>query len=150
MVTGGDWLGRAGGSVSFCGPPGGEPCPQLPRLPAHHPPALQAPFGANGPFSMAGLHTGTRERGSAAELGSRLVPRVPGRLASLADVQLCAILWTIASQAPLSMGFPKQEYWRGLPLPSPGNLPNPGFEPGSLASADGFFTAEPPGKLCEV
>ena len=66
--------------MSFCGPPGGEPCPQLPRLPAHHPPALQAPFGANGPFSMAGLHTGTRERGSAAELGSRLVPRVPGRL----------------------------------------------------------------------
>lgn len=71
--------------MSFCGPPGGEPCLQLPRLPARRPPALQAPFGANGPFSMAGLHTGTRERGSAAELGSRLVPRVPGRLASLAE-----------------------------------------------------------------
>ena len=58
--------------------------------------------------------------------------------------------WTVACQAPLSMGFPRQEYWRGLPFPSPGNLPNPGFEPGFLALADGFFTTELPGKLCEV
>ena len=38
-------------------------------------------------------------------------------------------LWTVAHQAPLSMGFPRQEYWSGLPFPSPGELPNPGIEP---------------------
>ena len=44
-----------------------------------------------------------------------------------------AILWTEACQAPLSMGFSRQEYWSGLPFPSPGDLPNPGTEPGSPA-----------------
>ena len=39
--------------------------------------------------------------------------------------------WTVAHQAPLSMGFSRQEYWSGLPFPSPGDLPNPGIEPGS-------------------
>ena len=51
--------------------------------------------------------------------------------------------------ASLCMGFPRQEYWRGLLFPSPGDLPDPGIEPVSLASpalADGFFTTEPPGK----
>ena len=38
-------------------------------------------------------------------------------------------LWTVAHQIPLSMGFARQEYWSGLPLPSPGGLPNPGTEP---------------------
>ena len=57
-----------------------------------------------------------------------------------------ATSWTAASQAPLSMGFPRQEYWSGLPLPSPGDLPNPGIEPMSPALAGGFFTTEPPGK----
>jgi len=41
--------------------------------------------------------------------------------------------WTVARQAPLSMGFSRQEYWNGLPFPSPGDLPNPGIKPGSLA-----------------
>ena len=54
--------------------------------------------------------------------------------------------WTVACQAPLSMGFPRQEYRRGLPLTSPGALPNPGIEPIPLALADRFFTPEPPGK----
>ena len=57
--------------------------------------------------------------------------------------------WTIARQAPLSMGFPKQEYWNGLLFPSPGDLPNPGIEPESPVSpalADGVFTTEPLGK----
>ena len=40
-----------------------------------------------------------------------------------------ATLWTVALQAPLSMGFPRQEYWSGLPFPLPGDLPNPGIEP---------------------
>ena len=45
------------------------------------------------------------------------------------------------------MGFPRQEYWSGLPFLSPEDLPDPGIEPVSLALADGFFTIEPPGKL---
>ena len=47
---------------------------------------------------------------------------------------LCASLWTIAHQAPLSMGFSKQEYWSGLPCLHPGHLPNPGIQPLSLIS----------------
>ena len=45
-----------------------------------------------------------------------------------------AIAWTVAFQAPLSMGFSKQEYWSGLPCPPPGSLPDPGTEPESPAS----------------
>ena len=56
--------------------------------------------------------------------------------------------WTVAHQASLSMGFPRQEYWSGLPFPSPGDLPDPGLEPASPALAGVFFTAEPPGKPC--
>ena len=44
-----------------------------------------------------------------------------------------AILWTVACQPPLSMGFSMQEHWSGLPFPSPGDLPNPGIKPGSPA-----------------
>ena len=54
--------------------------------------------------------------------------------------------WTVAQQAPLSMGFSRQEYCSGLPFPSPGVLPNPGIEPTSLEWAGGFFTTEPLGK----
>ena len=55
-------------------------------------------------------------------------------------------LWTVAHKAPLSMGFPRQEYQNGLPRPPPGRLPDPGIEPGSAALAGEFFIAEPPGK----
>ena len=55
-------------------------------------------------------------------------------------------LWTVAHQAPLSMGFPRQEYWSGLPFPSPGDLPNPGIKLASPALPGKFFTAGPPGK----
>ena len=54
--------------------------------------------------------------------------------------------WTVAHQVPLPMGFPRQEYWSGLPFPSPADLPNPGIEPSSPATAGGFFTTEPLGK----
>ena len=57
--------------------------------------------------------------------------------------------WIVAHQAPLSMGFPRQEYWCGLPFPSPGDLPEPGIEPASSALAGKFFTMEPPGKSRE-
>ena len=55
-------------------------------------------------------------------------------------------LQSIAHLAPLSMGIPRQEYCSGLPVPPPGDLPDPGVEPGSPALAGGFFTTEPPGK----
>ena len=55
----------------------------------------------------------------------------------LSHVWLFATPWTIAHQAPLSMGFPRQEYWSGLPLPSPGDLPHPGMEPEPPALAGG-------------
>ena len=56
-------------------------------------------------------------------------------------------LWTVAHQSPLSMGFPRQEYWSGFPFPSPRDLSDPGNEHTSPALAGEFFTAEPPGKL---
>ena len=54
--------------------------------------------------------------------------------------------WTVAHQVPLSMGFPRQEYWNGLPFPSVEDLPDPGIEPASPVLASGFFTTEPPQK----
>ena len=54
--------------------------------------------------------------------------------------------WTVAYLAPLSMGFSRQEYWSGLPFPSPGNLPDPGIEPGSPAFQADALTSEPPGE----
>ena len=55
-------------------------------------------------------------------------------------------LWTVARQALLSMGFPRQEYWSGLPFPSPGDLPDPGIEPGSPSLQADSLLSEPPGK----
>ena len=54
--------------------------------------------------------------------------------------------WTVAYQASPSMGFSRQEYWSGLPFPSPGDLPNPGIEPRSPALQADALTSEPPGK----
>ena len=54
--------------------------------------------------------------------------------------------WTVAYQAPLSMEFSTQEYWSGLPFPSPGDLPDPGTEPGSPALQADSLLSEPPGK----
>ena len=58
---------------------------------------------------------------------------------------LCDPMDCCPPQAPLSMGFPRQEYWSGLPFP-PGGIPDPGIGPVSPALADGFFTTAPPGK----
>ena len=68
---------------------------------------------------------------------------------SLTCVQLFETPWTIAHQPPLSMGSSQQEFWSGLPLPSPKDLPHPGIEPTSPeapALAGGFLIIEPPGK----
>ena len=63
---------------------------------------------------------------------------------SLSCVGLFAIPWTVAWRVPLSMWFPRQEYWSGLPFPSSGELPDLGIEPMSPALAGGFFTTETP------
>ena len=67
-------------------------------------------------------------------------------LCVLSHVQLFVTPWTIARQAPLSMEFSRQEFWSGMPFPTPGDLPDPGIEPVSLASpalAGRFFTIAP-------
>ena len=67
-------------------------------------------------------------------------------LSHFSRVQLFATLWTVVFQAPLSMGFSMQEYWSGLPLPTPGDLPNLGIEPASPALQADSLPTEPPGK----
>ena len=69
---------------------------------------------------------------------------------SVSHVQLFAVPQTVAHQVPLSMGFPRQEDWSGLPFPSLGDLPYPGIEPASPALAGRFFTTEPPGKPWKI
>ena len=65
---------------------------------------------------------------------------------SLSRVQLFVTPWTVAYQAPLSMGFSRQECWSGLPFPSAGDLPDPGIKPGSPALQADALPSEPPGK----
>ena len=65
---------------------------------------------------------------------------------SLRHVWLFATLWTVAHQAPPSMGFSRQEYWSGLPFPSPEDLPDPGIKPRSPTLQADALTSEPPGK----
>ena len=65
----------------------------------------------------------------------------------LSRVRLFATPWAVAYQPSPSMGFSRQEYWSGLPFPSPGDFPDPGIEPGSPALEADTLTSEPPGKL---
>ena len=65
---------------------------------------------------------------------------------SLSHVQLFVTPWTVAHQAPLSVGFSRQEYWRELPFPSPRDLPNSGFAPESFAFQENSLPSEPPRK----
>ena len=68
------------------------------------------------------------------------------RSLSLSHVRLFATPWTVAHQAPLTMGFSRQEHWSGLPCPPPGDLPDPGMEAGSPALQRDSLSSEPPGK----
>ena len=67
-------------------------------------------------------------------------------VSSLSYVFTLGIPWTVARQAPLSMGFSKQENWSGLPFHSPDDLPDPGTEPRSSALQAGSLPSEPSGK----
>ena len=64
----------------------------------------------------------------------------------LSPIRLFVTPRIVPHQAPLSMGFPRQEYWNGLPFPSPGDLPNPGIEPMSPTLQADSLLPEPPGK----
>ena len=84
---------------------------------------------------------------------SLVVPAILGSLTVMVcDSVNCSVVsdsvtpWTVACQAPLSIRFPRQEYWSGLPCPPPGNLPNPGMEPRSLALQVDSLPSELPGK----
>ena len=68
------------------------------------------------------------------------------RVSSLSHVRLFVIPWTVAYKAPLSMEFSRQEYWSELPLPSSGDLPNSGIEPGYPSLQADTLPSEPPGK----
>ena len=67
----------------------------------------------------------------------------------LSRVLLLTTQWAVAYQSPPSMGFSRQEYWSGLPFPSPGDFPDPGVEPWSPALQADALTSEPPGKLIQ-
>ena len=91
------------------------------------------------------------------ELASFMSPAVAGgffttsativKAKSLSRVRLFVTPWTVAYQASQSMEFSRQEYWSGLPFPSPGDLPNPGIEPGSPTLREVALTSEPPAAL---
>ena len=77
------------------------------------------------------------------QLKSAVLNELPWIPSHFSRVRLFATPWTMAHQAPLSMGLSRQEYWSGLPCPPPGDLPVPGIEPASLASpalAGGLLT----------
>ena len=102
-----------------------------------------------------------RNRGRAlltcSELGVCLIMKLPSepvhavhiryerKVKLLSRARLFATPWTAVHQTPPSMGFTKQEYWSGLPFPSPGDLPNPGIEPRSPALQADALTSESPG-----
>ena len=72
--------------------------------------------------------------------------KVKVKVKSLSHVRLFGTPWTVAHQAPPSMEFSRQEYWSGLPFSSPGDLPDPGIEPGSPTLRVDTLPSEPPGK----
>ena len=67
-------------------------------------------------------------------------------LSRFSSVQICVTPWTVARQAPLSVGFSRQEYWSGLPCTPPGDLPNPRIKPESPALQVDSLPSEPPGE----
>ena len=80
------------------------------------------------------------------DAGQTAAPKTGSGAGLLSYIRLFVTLWIVARQAPLSMGFSKQEYWNGLPFPSPGKLPDPGIKPGSPALQASSLLNEPPGK----
>ena len=84
--------------------------------------------------------------GEAGKTGQRRLKVAVSEVKSLSHVQLFETPWTVAHQAPPSMGFSRQEYWSGLPFPSAGDLLDSGIEPGSPTLQADALLSEPPGK----
>ena len=84
---------------------------------------------------------------SKAQGAGRWEDKMKVKVKSLSPVQLFVTPWTVAHQAPPSMRFSRQDYWSGLPLPSQGDLPNPGIELGSPMLQADCLPSEPPGVL---
>ena len=74
------------------------------------------------------LPGGLGDQEAAKKISKKTPDNVKGLLSHFSHLQLFATLWTVARQAPLSMGFSRQEYWSGFPCPLPGDLPDPGIE----------------------
>ena len=85
-------------------------------------------------------------KGSLQDIKTRYGVKSEAKVTLLSRVPLFATPWTVAYQASPSMGFSRQEYWNGLPFPSPGYLPNPGIIPGSPALQTDALLSEPPRK----
>ena len=102
------------------------------------------PFPSPGDLPDPGIPPGS----PALPGGSFTTSAPPGKVKvkSLSRVRLFATPWNVAPQALPSMGFSRQEYWSGVPFPSPGDLPDPGIEPRSPALQADALTSEPPGK----
>ena len=113
-------------------------------------PTLWIPWtiACQAPLSMGSLQA--RTLGWVAMPSSREITRsspiLKWKVKSLSRVWLFVTPWTVAYQALRSMGFSGQEYWSGLPFPSPGDLPNPGIETRSPALQTDALSSEPPGK----
>ena len=111
------------------------------------------PFSRGSPRDLPDPRT---EPGSPALQADSLPSESPGEPSALVKmkvkslsrirIRLFAIPWTVTYQAPPSMGFSRQEYWSGLPFPSPGDLPDPRIKPRSPALPADALTSEPPGK----
>ena len=122
-----------------------RPSPAWAHLPHHARPAVRVAC-----HSLAGSPSSSHP-GGAWDLDT--VTHVCMHVKSLSRVQLFVTLWTVVRQAPLSMGFSRQACWSGFPLPTPGDLPDPGIEPVSLTSpalAGGFFTTSATWEACVV
>ena len=105
------------------------------------------PFPSPGDLPNSGIKSGLPHcRQTSEPPGKPRLHWVFKKVKSLSRVRLFATPWTVADQAPPSMGFSWQQYWSGLPFPSPGDLPDPGIKPGSPAFQADALTAEPRGK----
>ena len=123
-------------------PPSLEPRPRNERSPCHEGPSHCNRTGAPIAPARGSLSPAAEIRGSQDNVYIHMYMFFSHQVVS----NSFATPWTVACQVPLSMGFPRQEDWSGLPFPPPGNLPNPEFEPKSPALQADSFTTEPPEK----
>ena len=156
MQSAGDWLINDGATQQACfifneaelmsdNPEGSTSLPALVYSRLLSAPDMLLMLLTDAAFCLSPLLKASFQK---AGIATPLSPRVyhTGRAHSLSHVRLSAAPWTVARQAPLSVGFSRQEYRSGAPFPSPGDLPDPEMDHTFPALAGGFPTTEPPGK----